>query len=148
VQNNDFRFSGAGGTGANIVAAGPSLLTIASNTLDFNGQNGLGMTLTLQEAGDVGIFSNLFSDDGGGATAVLFPTIADQSRVTVENNLLQFNSASLAIDRGIIFQAVETGGTISLSGTVNNVITGATTPAQIPNNTSTGGFPVNGAFFP
>jgi hypothetical protein len=148
VQNNDFRFNGAGGTGANIVAAGPSLLTIASNTLDFNGQNGLGMTLTLQEAGDVGIFSNLFSDDGGGATAVLFPTIADQSRVTVENNLLQFNSASLAIDRGIIFQAVETGGTISLSGTVNNVITGATTPAQIPNNTSTGGFPVNGAFFP
>lgn len=147
-QNNDFRFDGAGGTGANIVAGGPSLLTLASNTLDFNGQNGVGMSLTLQEAGDVGIFSNLLTDDGGAGTAVLFTTIADQSEVTVENNQFLFNSASLAIDRGIIFQAVETGGTISLSGSINNVISGATTPAQIPNNTSTGGFPVNGAFFP
>jgi hypothetical protein len=123
-------------------------LTIASNTLDFNGQNGVGMSLTLLEAGEVGIFSNLLTDDGSGATAVLFPTIADQSRVTIENNQLLFNSASLAIDRGIIFQAVETGGTISLGGSINNVITGATTPFQIPNNTSTGGFPVNGAFVP
>ncbi len=147
-QNNDFRFDGAGGTGANIVAAGPSLLTLASNTLDFNGQNGVGMSLTLQEAGDVGIFSNLLTDDGGAGTGVLFTTIADQSVVTIENNQFQFNSSSLAIDRGIIFQAVETGGTISLSGSINNVISGATTPAQIPNNTSTGGFPVNGAFFP
>ena len=148
VQNNDFRFNGAGGTGANIVAAGPSLLTIASNTLDFNGQNGTGVSLTLQEAGTVGVFSNLFTDDGGGATAVLFPTIADASAVTIENNQLLFNSSSLAIDRGIIFQAVETGGTISLSGSIDNVITGATTPFQIPNNTSTGRFPVNGAFVP
>jgi hypothetical protein len=148
VQNNDFRFDGAAGTGVNLVAAGPSLLTIASNTLDFNGQNGVGMSLTLQEAGEVGIFSNLFTDDGSGATAVLFPTIADQSVVTVENNQLLFNSASLAIDRGIIFQAVETSGTISLGGSINNVISGATTPFQIPNNTSTGGIPVNGAFVP
>ena len=148
VQNNDFRFNGAGGTGINLVAAGPSLLTVASNTLDFNGQNGVGMSLTLQEAGEVGIFSNLFTDDGSGGTAILFPTIADQSKVTIENNLLQFNSTSLAIDRGIIFQAVETGGTISLFGTINNVITGATTPFQIPNNSSTGGIPVNGAFVP
>lgn len=148
VQNNDFRFDGAGGTGVDLVAAGPSLLTIASNTLDFNGQNGVGMDLTLLEAGEVGIFSNLLTDDGSGATAVLFPTIADQSLVTVENNLFQFNSASLAIDRGIIFQAVEAGGTITLSGTIDNVITGATTPFQIPNNTSTGGIPVNGAFAP
>jgi hypothetical protein len=147
-ENNDFRFDGAGGTGANIVAAGPSLLTLASNTLDFNALNGVGMSLTLQEAGDVGIFSNLLTDDGGAGTAVLFTTIADQSRVTIENNQFQFNSASLAIDRGIIFQAVETGGTISLSGSINNVITGATTPFQIPNNTSTGGIPVNGAFVP
>ena len=106
------------------------------------------MSLTLQEAGDVGIFSNLLIDDGGAGTAVLFTTIADQSAVTIENNQFLFNSSSLAIDRGIIFQAVETGGTISLSGSIDNVITGATTPAQIPNNTSTGGFPVNGAFFP
>lgn len=148
VQNNDFRFDGAAGTGVNLVAAGPSLLTIASNTLDFNGQNGVGMSLTLQEAGEVGIFSNLLTDDGSGATAVLFPTIADQSTVTIENNQLLFNSASLAIDRGIIFQAVETGGTISLGGSINNVITGATTPFQIPNNSSTGGIPVNGAFVP
>ena len=148
VQNNDFRFDGAAGTGVNLVAAGPSLLTIASNTLDLNGQNGVGMSLTLQEAGEVGIFSNLLTDDGSGATAVLFPTIADQSTVTIENNQLLFNSASLAIDRGIIFQAVETGGTISLGGSINNVITGATTPFQIPNNTSTGGIPVNGAFVP
>ena len=147
-QNNDFRFDGAGGTGANIVAAGPSLLTLASNTLDFNGQNGVGMSLTLLEAGEVGIFSNLLTDDGSAATAVLFTTIADQSAVTIENNQFLFNSSSLAIDRGIIFQAVETGGTISLSGNIDNVINGATTPAQIPNNTSTGGFPVNGAFFP
>ena len=148
VQNNDFRFDGAGGTGVNLVAAGPSLLTIASNTLDFNGQNGVGMSLTLQEAGEVGIFSNLLTDDGGAATAVLFPTIADQSIVTVENNQFLFNDPGLSLDRGIIFQAVETGGTISLGGSINNVITGATTPFQIPNNTSTGGIPVNGAFVP
>jgi len=148
VQNNDFRFDGAAGTGVNLVAAGPSLLTIASNTLDFNGQNGVGMSLTLQEAGEVGIFSNLLTDDGSGATGILFPTIADQSTVTIENNQLLFNSASLAIDRGIIFQAVETGGTILLGGSIDNVITGATTPFQIPNNSSTGGIPVNGAFVP
>jgi hypothetical protein len=147
-QNNDFRFDGAGGTAVNLVANGPSLVTIASNTLDFNGQNGVGMSLTLLEAGEVGIFSNLLTDDGSAATAVLFPTIADQSIVTVENNQFLFNSTALAIDRGIIFQAVETGGTISLGGTINNVITGATTPFQIPNNTSTGGIPVNGAFVP
>lgn len=147
VQNNDFRFDGAGGTGVNLMAAGPSLLTIASNTLDFNGQNGVGMSLSLLEAGEVGIFSNLFTDDGGAATAVLFPTIADASAVTIENNLLQFNSSSMAIDRGIIFQAVETGGTISLSGNIDNVITGAQTPFFI-NGASTGGIPVNGSFAP
>jgi hypothetical protein len=148
VQNNDFRFNGAAGRGVDLVAAGPSLLTIASNTLDFNGQNGVGMSLTLLEAGEVGIFSNLLTDDGSGATAVLFPTIADQSIVTIENNQFLFNSLSAAIDRGVIFQAVETGGTISLGGSINNVITGATTPAQIPPGSSTGGFPVNGSFFP
>lgn len=147
VQNNDFRFDGAGGTGVNLVAAGPSLLTIASNTLDFNGQNGVGMTLSLLETGQARISSNLFTDDGGGGTAILFPTIADASAVTIENNLLQFNSASMAIDRGIIFQAVETGGTISLSGNIDNVITGAQTPFFI-NGASTGGIPVNGSFAP
>ncbi|NQV29163.1 MAG: hypothetical protein HQ518_32825 [Rhodopirellula sp.] len=147
VQNNDFRFDGAGGTGVNVVADGPSLLTVGSNTLDFNGQNGLGMSLSLQKAGDVNILSNLFTDDGGAATAVLFPTIADLSKVTIENNLLQFNSSSMAIDRGIIFQAVETGGTISLFGNVDNVITGASTPFFI-NGASTGGIPVNGGFVP
>jgi hypothetical protein len=148
VQNNSLQFNGAGGTGINVVAAGPSQITVGSNTLDFNGQNGLGMTFTLQEAAGVGIFSNLFTDDGSGATAVLFPTIADQSSVSAENNLFQFNTAALAIDRGIIFQAIEAGGTISLSGSVDNVITGATTPFQVPAGQTTGGIPVNGNFVP
>ena len=148
VQNNSMQFNGAGGTGINVVAAGPSQITVASNTLDFNAQNGLGMTFTLQEAATVGIFSNLFTDDGSSATALLFPTIADQSAVSIENNLFQFNTIDNFVDRGIIFQAIEAGGTISLSGNVDNVITGAFTPFQIPAGQSTGGIPVNGVFVP
>ena len=150
VQSNVFQFDGAAGTGVNVVAEGPSLLTVSSNTFDFNGLNGVGMRLSLLKAGSVGIYSNFVNDDGSGATAVLIPTIADLSTLAVENNLFQFNSTGISIDRGIIIDSIPASGTISLSGNVDNVMNGAT-PGMlfvIPAGQSTGGIPVNGVFLP
>lgn len=148
VQQNIFNFTGGNDVGVMATLAGTSNIGIISNTFDFDGSDGIGMRFDLMEASTVSITSNLLTDDGSAATAVLFDMIADQSSVAIDNNRFDFNTTSTSTDRGIIFTAVEALGTISLSGSINNVITGATTPFSIPGGTSTGGVPVNGVFEP
>ena len=148
VTNNFFQLDGNSSVGVGFVSSGPAVLTVDSNTFDFNGSDGTGMLFTLNnEAATVTVSSNVLTDDGSGATAVEFTTIPDLSSVALFNNLFQFNGTS-GIDRGVIFSAIEAGGTISLSGNIDNVITGATTPFFVPAGQSTGQFPVNGVLVP
>ena len=148
VTNNFFQFDGNSSVGVGFVSSGPALLTVDLNTFDFNGADGTGMLFTLNnEAATVTVSSNVLTDDGSGATAVEFTTIPDLSSVDLFNNLFQFNGTT-GVDRGVIFSAIEAGGTITLSGNVDNVITGATTPFFVPAGQSTGQFPVNGVLVP
>lgn len=148
VQNNLFTFNGTFSRGVDLTAAGPGQFTVASNSFDFNDSNGIGMRFHLDEAASIAITSNFLSDDGSAARAVLFAMLADGSSVAIENNLFNFNTASAAIDEGIVFQAVETGGTVTLSGNVDNVINNASNPFVILPGTTVGGFPVNGVLVP
>ncbi len=147
VRNNFFQLDGNSSVGVGFVSSGPAVLTVESNTFDFNGDDGTGMLFTLNnEAATVTVSSNVLTDDGAGTTAVDFTTIPDLSSVALFNNLFQFNGTG--IDQGIFFSAIEAGGTITLSGNVDNVITGATTPFFVPAGQSTGQFPVNGVLVP
>lgn len=148
VQSSFFTFDGANSIGIDINASGPVTSTTDTNTFDFNGADGIGMQFSLAEASTIGIGNNLLTDDGSGATAVLFNTIADQSAIGFSNNNFQFNTASANVDRGFIISTVETDGTVSLSGGIDNIITGATTPFFVPAGTTSGGFLVNGVLVP
>ncbi len=148
AANNTFSFDGGNDTAVNVLTAGAGTLSVASNSFDFNGANGTAMSFTLLKASDVVITSNLLNDDGSGATAVLFNSMANLSRVQLDNNLFKFNSSSVALDRGVILSNIETGGSVTLFGTVNNTISGATTPYFIPAGMTTGGFFVNGSIVP
>jgi hypothetical protein len=148
VTNNFFQFEGNSSVGVGFASSGPAQLTVDSNTFDFNGSDGTGMLFTLNnEAATVTVSSNVLTDDGSRATAVEFTTIPDLSSVALFNNLFQFNGTS-GVDRGVNFTAIEAGGTISLSGDIDNVITNATTPFFVPVGQSAGQFPVNGVLVP
>lgn len=152
VDSNTFTFNGADSVGLDVNGTGPVNATVDTNTFDFNGADGIGMRFSLLEGSTIGIGNNLVTDDGSGATAVLFTTISDESTVGFTNNLFQFNTASANVDQGFIISTVAdsgaAGGAVTLTGPLDNVITGATTPFFVPAGTTTGGFLVNGLIVP
>ena len=85
------------------------------------------------------------NDTAGGATGILFSSVAGPGTYTINDNLM--NMTTLGPDRGIIFSSVTTG-TIQLIGTQNNGIFNAATPFFDPVGTSIGEIIVNNVFVP
>src|SRR5262249_40167464 len=133
-----------GDTALNLALAGAGQVTIFDNLAQLNAANGTGFLMSLGPSASVNIASNSVNDTVGGATGILFSSIAGPGTVTINDN--QMNLTTLGLDRGIIFSSVT--GTVQLIGIQNDVITNATTPFFVPVGTTTGGILVNGVFVP
>ena len=149
VSRNYFDFEGIGSTGVKAMTWGTSALGIASNTFTFDGANGVGMDFWLAQSASVNVTSNIVTDNVSGGTGVLFRSISGPSSVAINNNLIDLLSETAILDRGFIFSSVdETNGTVTLSGTYNNIVNGATQSSSVPADTTSGWFFVNGTAVP
>ncbi len=146
VTQNIFSFDGGSDTGLRVTTAGPANLTIGQNRVDFHGAFGTGFDFTLAESADGNIFQNVITDYVSGDTGILFTSIAGPSEVTLNSNVVDVLSPGAGLDRGIIFTSVT--DTITLSGTQNNLVNGATTDFSAPIGTTTGQIFVNGVLVP
>ena len=146
VARNIFEFDGGNDTGLRVTTAGPANLTVGQNYVTFDGADGTGFNFTLAESADVNIFQNVITDNVSGGTGILFSSIAGPSNVTLNSNVINLLSPGAVIDRGIIFTAIT--DTITLSGTQDNLVNGATTDFYAPLGTTTGQIYVNGTAVP
>jgi hypothetical protein len=142
--NSAFTSTGGTDTALNVALAGPGQITIFNNLAQFNAANGTAFRMSLAPSAIVNITSNTINDTVGGATGILFSSIAGPGTVTINDN--EMNLTTLGVDRGIIFSSVT--GTIQLIGTQNNDIINANTPFFVPVGTTTGAIIVNHAFVP
>jgi hypothetical protein len=143
--NNTFTSTGGTDTALNLTVAAPSQITIFDNLAQFNATNGTAFQMSLAPSAIVSISSNTINDTAGGATGILFSSVAGPGTYTINDNLM--NMTTLGPDRGIIFSSVTTG-TIQLIGTQNNGIFNAATPFFDPVGTSIGEIIVNNVFVP
>lgn len=148
VNGNTISFqpSASAGTGISVIAAGTSQLAIAQNTVDFKAAGGIGTRYALSGTSTDYIASNVITDEAGGATGMLFDSVAANSRLQIEANTINLLATDLTTHQGIIFTSVVP--TIQFTGTVNNLIYNATSLQSlfsIPVNSATGGFYINGS---
>ena len=146
MGQNVFLFTGDHGTGGNFTTAGRSALVVGVNQTVFEGTVGAAFEFDLAESAEVALFSNQITDEGGAGTGFQFSSIDGPSTVLIEDNLMEFLGSGAVIDEGIIFQSIT--DVITLQGTQNNVITGATTPFFAPTGSTDGRFRLNGSFVP
>ncbi len=142
--NSSFTSTGGTDTAFNLTTAGASQVTIFNDLAQLNAANDTAFQMSLAPSAIVNISSNTVNDTVGGATGILFSSIAGPGTFTINDNLM--NLTTLGPDRGIIFSSVT--GTIQLIGTQNNVITNATTPDFFPVGSTTGHILLNGVFVP
>lgn len=145
ITNTTFLGTGGSNTAALVNTANASTVVFGGNEVQFNSSGGTGLQLTLPASSTVNIASNTFVDTVDGATGVLFSSIKGPGNVTIEDNTLTFANTGVLLDRGIVFSSIDTaGGLLTLSGTKNNVISGAGTTFFSPFGTTAGGILVNG----
>ena len=115
--------------------------------------NSLGDTaidLLFRSPGNViDISRNRITFNSADGTGVLFETISGPSSVNMDGNrIIMFDDAFLPNERGIVFQTVVGGITLSSTANQNNVILPqglfTTVPLTIPGGVSTGTFLING----
>jgi len=146
VYNNEIGLDSSNSTGLYVLAEGTSELEISSNAVTFGQSGGKGFVFDFQEVTNTWITSNIIKDTAGGATGMLFQDVARLSKLQIENNLIDLTSASSSVDKGMIFDSVESE--IQLLGNYDNKILGATDTFYIPSNTSTGRIYINGVAVP
>jgi len=146
ISGNDIILNGTSGIGIDVAANGTSGITIATNEITANKTGNTGFRFQFDKATDTWIYSNNFIDDGGGATGMRFINVANLSRVQIEDNLLDLQSGSSSVDRGIRFD--DLGADVEFFGNYDNSVLGATDPIFIPTGKGIGGFYVNGVLKP
>ncbi|REK23431.1 MAG: hypothetical protein DWQ45_03545 [Planctomycetota bacterium] len=146
MGQNIFLLAGDHGTAGSFTTAGRSALVIGVNQAVFDGTGNVGFDFDLAESAEVALFSNQVTDDGGAGTGFLFSSLDGPSTILIEDNRLDFLGPAAVIDEGIIFQSIT--DQITLQGTQNNIITGATTPFFAPGGSTTGRIRINGVFVP
>jgi Right handed beta helix region/Inverse autotransporter, beta-domain len=144
VNQNAFTFGGSNSTAIHLTTSGQSDVTIGGNSVVFNAADGIGADFTVAQASNIDVFSNVITDNVSRGTGLLFSSINGTSRVTIDNNTIQLLSPDAFVDRGIIFSTVT--GTVELSGSRNNSVSGATTPFSAIG--TTGQIIVNGFLVP
>jgi hypothetical protein len=151
ITNNIFSSTGTAYTGLGVTAAGPSQIAVSGNSIGFGATGGTGMNFTLAGSNQLAITNNGIVDTTDGATGIFFNSVTTPGSIQIDGNTISLANSGGLIDRGIIFQGVSTSTTsptLSLVGTVNNVINGADTPWFIPLSVSTGQILVNGTPVP
>lgn len=138
IWQNEFNMSGGTDTGLQITTAGSSNLSIGQNEITFNAASGTGMNFNLAQPSTVNIYSNVITDNVSSGTGILFDSITGPANVAINDNTILLLSGDANVDRGIIFNAIPSG-TVTLFGTLNNTITGATTPFSSPGGATTAG---------
>jgi hypothetical protein len=144
--NSGFKGTLGQDTALDLLSAGPSQIAVTRNTLEFAAAQGMGIKLALGTSATVNLASNHIFDAVDGTTGIMFESIAGASVVTIDNNLIELENQAALLDQGIVFQSIT--GSIALSGTATNTITGADTPFFAPSGATTGGILVNGAMVP
>ena len=127
------------GTGISVIAGSTSQLSVTQNTIDFKATAGVGTRFALSGTSTDYIASNIITDEAGGATGMLFETVAANTRIQIDANTINLRSTDLTTHQGIIFTQVTP--TIQFTGTVNNLIYNATSVQSlfsIPVNAATG----------
>lgn len=148
INNNliNFNSSASNGTGIYSWAAAGSTLQVDTNSIDFKAVGGIGTRFNLAGISSDWIYSNVITDEAGGATGMLFDAVAASSRLQIEANTINLLAGDLTVHRGIVFTTVTP--TIQFSGNYNNLINNASTVFSIPVNSSTGKLIINGALYP
>ena len=146
VFNNIFASSGSSVTAVNTTTLGPSQILHEQNSISFTGDRGVGMGFNIAGSATVGISANLIVDEFDGATGILFENVAGPTRIEIGGNALDFANLGGLSDRGFIFEAIT--GDVTLLGTTNNLVSGASTSVFVPSGRTTGSFFVNGISVP
>jgi hypothetical protein len=150
ITNNSFTGNGGSNTGFQVIAAGPSQLTLTGNAVQFGATGGTGFRFSVGPSATLDLAGNSVVDTAGGATGVLFDSVTGPASVTIDGNLVSLANHG----NGIIFSSVTDPTvsnmtyTVNLAGSQNNVIQGANTPFSVPAGTTTGGILVNGTVVP
>ena len=145
VNSNTITLGGSQSTGVSILATGQSFNQLNYNTINFNSTSGTGLHFAFASTSSDSIIGNVITDSAGGATGMLFDTVAANSSIRFDSNIISLLSTDNTTHRGIIFTNVTP--TIQFQGSRNNLIYNTTSPQttfQIPINSSTGGFYING----
>lgn len=143
VLQNVFTFAGSNNTGVKMDLDAPAQVQVGVNNITFNGTGGIGAQFDIEESTSVNLTSNLITDNSGGATGILFNSVDGPANVAVNDNVIRLLGSGGLIDQGIIFANVTDD--LNLSGTVNNVIQGATTSFFVPIGSADGKIVVNGS---
>jgi Right handed beta helix region len=150
IANNTYSGGAANDIGYQVIAAGPSQTTVSGNTVQFGATGGTGFRFSLAPSASLELATNSVTDTAGGATGVLFDSISGPSNLDINGNTVTLSNHGNGIIFSSVTDPVVSGVTYSpiLSGTQNNVISGASTPFSIPSGTTSGGFLVNGTVVP
>ena len=117
------------------------MLTATNNLVQFGGTSGIGFESSFVSP-TVTFANNTVTDTAGGATGMQFDSVTGPGVVAINGNTITLSNGG----NGISFLNVP--AIFQLQGTVNNVITGASTPFFAPAGTTTGSILVNGALKP
>ncbi|QDT31482.1 hypothetical protein Mal48_07160 [Thalassoglobus polymorphus] len=136
---NQLALDGANSTGISYYSDAPSVLSVTSNIIELGGQNGTGIQATLAKEASALISFNQIFDDAGGATAILFPSVADGSQLTIESNQIDLSQFNAFVDRGIVLSAISGDDpNVLINSTQTNTILGASTAFFLPASGWTG----------
>ncbi|MEI8383012.1 MAG: inverse autotransporter beta domain-containing protein [Planctomycetota bacterium] len=146
ISQNLMTFNATQGTGVMVNAGSTSSVQVDNNGVDFKGVGGIGLRYALGGISSAFIHTNTITDEAGGATGMLFDSVAASSQLQIEANTINLLSTDLTVHRGIIFTTVTP--TIQLYGNKNNIITNTPTTFSIPVNSSTGHIIINNQLSP
>jgi hypothetical protein len=139
--NNAYSTTGSSGIGFHFLGQGTSVLTATNNLVQFGGTSGIGFESSFVSP-TVTFANNTVTDTAGGATGMQFDSVTGPGVVAINGNTITLSNGG----NGISFLNVP--AIFQIQGTVNNVITGASTPFFAPAGTTTGSILVNGVSKP
>ncbi|MFG0334174.1 MAG: inverse autotransporter beta domain-containing protein [Maioricimonas sp. JB049] len=145
VSRNGLVLEGASSVGIDVDSRAPTMLQVDNNQILLKGTSGMGLRTVFTRPSDARVFQNLISDTAGGATGILFESIADKSELYIDANVIDLSSSSSFVDRGIILSEVtgSDGRFVRIISTTNNTINGASTTFFVPNNVVAGELLIN-----
>ena len=146
VYDNTFTFDGSSDVGARIGTLGPSMVVVESNNITFDAADGIGLDFNLAKSAEVYLYQNAIDYNVSGDTGIQFTSIDGPAEVNINANHIDQLSITGALDYGIRFISIT--DTVTLAGTYNNTVSGATMSFFAPVGTTTGVIHVNGASVP